>query len=122
MRALVDEHFPDAVAIRVVLDHLSTHTGAALSETCAPAEAWRIWRRWAFPYTPRHGSWLTQAAIEWSVLSGQCLDRRIGDRATLATAIAVWEQQRTQTQATVHWRFTTAQARVKLHRVYPAPS
>lgn len=122
MRALVDEHFPDAGVIRVVLDNLSTHTGAALYETFAPAEAWRIWRRLEFHYTPRHGSWLNQAEIELSVLSGQCLDRRIGDPATLATAIAAWEQQRNQVQATVHWRFTTAQARDKLHRVYPAHS
>jgi DDE superfamily endonuclease len=122
MRALVDEHFPDAVAIRVVLDNLSTHTGAALYETFAPAEAWRIWRKLEFHYTPRHGSWLNQAEIELSVLSGQCLDRRIGDRATLAREIAAWEQQRNRAQATVHWRFTTAQARVKLHRVYPAHS
>jgi DDE superfamily endonuclease len=122
MRALVDEHFPDARRIRVVLDNLSTHTGAALDETFAPAEAWRIWRKLEVHYTPRHGSWLNQAEIELSVRSGQCLDRRIGDRATLARAIAAWEQQRNQAQATVHWRFTTAQARVKLQRVYPSHS
>jgi len=122
MRALVDEHFPDAGVIRVVLDNLSTHTGAALYETFPPAEAWRIWRKLEFHYAPRHGSWLNQAEIELSVLSGQSLDRRIGDRATLTSEIAAWEQQRNQAQATVHWRFTTAQARVKLHRVYPSHS
>jgi hypothetical protein len=122
MRALVDDHFPDAVVIRVVLDNLSTHTGAALYETFAPAEAWRIWHKLEFHYTPKHGSWLNQAEIELSVLSGQCLDRRIGDRTTLATAIAAWEQARNAAQATVQWRFTTAQARVKLHRVYPSQS
>jgi hypothetical protein len=122
MRALVDEHFPDAVVIRVVLDNLSTHTGAALYETFAPAEAWRVWRKLEFHYTPRHGSWLNQAEIELSVLSGQCLDRRIGDRATLAREITAWEQQRNAAQATVRWRFTTAQARDKLHRVYPSHS
>ena len=120
MRALVDERFPDAGVIRVVLDNLNTHTGAALYETFAPAEAWRIWRRLEFHYTPRHGSWLNQAEIELSVLSGQCLDRRIGNRQTLRAEIAAWEAQRNQARATVDWRFTSTDARVKLHRVYPA--
>jgi hypothetical protein len=122
MRALVDEHFPDAVRIRVVLDNLNTHTGAALYEAFAPAEARRIARKLEFHHTPTHGSWLNQAEIELSVLSGQCLDRRIGDRPTLRAEIAAWEQQRNTAHATVDWRFTTATARLKLHRVYPAHS
>jgi len=122
MRALVDEHFPDAAVIRVVLDNLNTHTGAALYATFAPAEARRLLHKLEFHHTPKHGSWLNQAEIELSVLSGQCLDRRIADHPTLGTEVAAWEQPRNQAQATVDWRFTTAEARVKLHRVYPAHS
>ena len=122
MRALVDEHFPDAVVIRVVQDNLNTHTGAALYEAFPPAEARRLLRKLEFHSTPKHGSWLNQAEIELSVLSGQCLDRRIGHRQTLTTAIAAWEADRNRARATVDWRFTAADARVKLHRVYPAQS
>ena len=122
MRALVDEHFPEAELVRVVLDNLNTHAGAVLYEAFEPAEARRILRQLEFHYTPKHGSWLNQAEIELSVLSGQCLARRIRDRQTLAAEIAAWERERNQARATVDWRFTSADARVKLHRVYPAHS
>jgi hypothetical protein len=122
MRAVVDEYFPDALVSRVGLDNLNPHTGAALYEAFAPAEARRLLRKLEFHYTPKHGSWLNQAEIELSVLSGQCLDRRIGNRQTLTTEVAAWEEQRNQAHATVDWRFTAADARVKLHRVYPSSS
>lgn len=121
-RALVDEPFPAAAVIRVVLDTLNTHTGAARSATLAPEEAQRILRKLEFHSTPTHGSWLKQAELELSVLSDQCLARRIGDWETLRAETAAWEGRRHAVHATVDWRFTTAKARVKLHRVYPVHS
>jgi hypothetical protein len=120
MRALVDEHFPAAEVIRLVCDNLNTHTAAALYATFAPDEARRLARKLEFHHTPPHGSWLNMAEIELSVLSGQCLDRRLGDQLTLKTEAAAWEARRNAARATITWRFTTAAARVKLHRVYPA--
>jgi hypothetical protein len=122
MKALTDEHFPEAAVIRVVLDNLNTHTPAALYEAFAPAEARRILRRLEFHYTPKHASWLNQAEIEFSVLAGQCLDRRIPDLATLEREGAAWEAERNARKATVTWRFTTSDARIKLGRLYPAKS
>ena len=120
MRHLVDVSYPDAEMIRLVADNLNTHTAAALYETFPPAEARRIARKLEFHYTPKHGSWLNQAEIELSVLSGQCLDRRMGDRPTLEREVATWNAERNEQQATVVWRFTSAAARTKMHRVYPA--
>ncbi len=122
MRKLVDERYPQAERIRVVLDQLNTHNGGALYEAYAPDEAGRILRRLEFHHTPRHGSWLNQAEIELSVLMGQCLDRRIGDAETLEKEIAAWEEARNRARARVDWRFTSRDARHKLHRVYPATS
>ncbi len=119
MRELVDVHFPAAERITVVLDNLNTHTPAALYAAFAPAEAKRIWDKLEFHYTPKHGSWLNMAEIELSVLSRQCLERRIPDQATLITEVAAWEADRNARQATVHWRFTTADARIKLKHLYP---
>lgn len=120
MQELVDLHFPQAPCIRVVQDNLNTHTPAALYEVFHPAEAKRILDRLEFHYTPKHGSWLNMAEIELSVLSRQCLDRRIPDTATLKREVAAWEQARNTQQATVNWRFTTADARIKLKRLYPS--
>ena len=123
MRRLVDEHYREAKLIRVVLDNLNTHTGAALYETFEPAEARRILRRLEFRYTPKHASWLNQVEIELSVLSRQCLSgRRIPDKETLGRELAAWERERNEVGATVKWRFTTAEAREKLVRLYPAQS
>jgi hypothetical protein len=119
MKALVDEHFPAAEVIRLVSDNLNTHTPAALYAAFPPAEARRLARKLEVHHTPPHGSWLNMAEIELSVLSGQCLDRRLGDRQTLAAEAAAWERRRNAAHATITWRFTTADARVKLHRVYP---
>jgi DDE superfamily endonuclease len=120
MRELVDELFPDAVRIRVVQDNLNTHTPAALYAVFAPAEAKRILDRLEFHYTPKHGSWLNMAEIELSVLNRQCLDRRIPDKATLEQEVGAWERTRNASGATVNWRFTTADARIKLKRLYPS--
>jgi len=120
MRELVDRHFPNATTIRVVLDNLNTHTPAALYETFPPAEARRVLRKLEFHYTPVHGSWLNMAELEFSMLSRQCLNRRIGDRDTLTTEITGWEAARNEQRATIRWQFTVDHARTKLHRLYPS--
>ena len=120
MQTLVDKQFPDAEVIRVVLDNLNTHSPAALYQTFTPEEARRLTRKLEFHYTPKHGSWLNMAEIELSVLGRQCLRRRIGDRDTLRREVTAWEAQRNTERATIRWRFTTTDARVKLHRLYPA--
>lgn len=119
MKELVDIHFPDAERIKIVQDNLSTHTPAALYSAFAPEEAKRIWDRLEFHYTPKHGSWLNMAEIELSVLARQCLKRRIPDQPSLKREVAAWETDRNAAEATVHWRFTTADARIKLAKLYP---
>ena len=120
MRALVDVYFPLAICVRVVMDNLNTHTLAALYEVFPPAEAKRIADRLEIHYTPKHGSWLNMAEIEFSVLSNQCLDRRIPDAPQLEHEVAAWEATRNAQGGTVNWRFTTADARIKLKRLYPS--
>jgi hypothetical protein len=120
MRELVDVYFPDAIQVRLVEDNLNTHDPSALYEVFEPAEAKRILDRLEFHYTPKHGSWLNMAEIELSVLSGQCLDQRIPDLPCLAHEVAAWEADRNTAKATVNWRFTTADARIKLKRLYPS--
>ena len=123
MRRLAEEHYPKAEKIRVVMDNLNTHTGAALYEAFEPAEARRLLRRLEFHHTPEHASWLNQVEIELSVLSRQCLSkRRIPDKETLRRELAAWERERNERGATVAWRFTAADAREKLTRLYPAQS
>jgi transposase len=120
MKWLVDERFPDADLIRVVMDQLNTHKPASLYEAFVPEEARRLLKRLEFHYTPKHGSWLNMAEIELSVLSRQCLNRRIPDEETLRQEIKAYEESRNAAQATIDWRFTTSDARVKLHRLYPS--
>jgi hypothetical protein len=119
---LVDERYPEAEGLRVVLDNLNTHNPASLSETFAPAEARRLLKKLEFHYPPKHGSWLNRAEIELSILQRQCLDRRIADEATLTREIAAYAEARNTAQATIVWRFTTTKAREKLHRLYPSNS
>jgi hypothetical protein len=120
MKDLVDVHFPEAIRIRVILDNLNTHNPAFLYEVFEPAEAKRIIDKLEFHFTPKHGSWLNMAEIEFSVLSRQCLDRRIGDEISLIQEIAAWEDKRNLAQATVDWQFTTKDARIKLKKLYPS--
>ncbi len=120
MRWLVDEAYPEAEKIRVVLDNLNTHRPASLYQAFEPAEARRVLKRLEFHYTPKHGSWLNMAEIEFSIFSKQCLDRRIGDEEILKREIAALEAQRNQAQATIDWRFSTGDARVKLQHLYPS--
>jgi hypothetical protein len=122
MRELVDVYFPLAVCVRVVMDNLNTHSLAALYAVFPPAEAKRIADRLALHYRPKHGSWLNMAERAFSVLSNQCLDRRIPEAAMLEGEVAAWETTRNAQGATVNWRFTTDDARIKLKRLYPSIS
>src|ERR687884_364803 len=119
---LVDVRYPEAAVIRVVLDNLNTHKPAALYEAFPPAEARRILKKLEFHYTPKHGSWLNQAEIELSILMRQCLDQRIPDEETLKREIKAYEDRRNQARATIDWQFTSRDARIKLHRLYPSIS
>jgi transposase len=122
MQWLVDVRYPDAEVVRVVMDNLNTHKPASLYETFEPAEARRLLKRLEFHYTPKHGSWLNMAELELSVLSRQCLDRRIPDEETLKRELNAYEVKRNAAKATIDWRFTARDARVKLHRLYPSIS
>lgn len=118
MRDLVDVHYPDAEKIRVVLDNLSSHGGAALYATFCPEEARRVLRKLEFHYTPKHGSWLNMAEIEISVLGRQCLNRRIDHIDLLRTTVQAWEAKRNDHGVQIQWRFTVSDARTTMHRVY----
>jgi hypothetical protein len=119
MQELVDVHFSQAEKIRVVLDNLNTHNPASLYEAFTPEEARRLLKKLEFHYTPKHASWLNMAEIEFSVMVGQCLKRRIGDMPTLAAELAAWETDRNHARGTVRWQFDVQQARTKLGRLYP---
>jgi DDE superfamily endonuclease len=120
IKDLVDVRYPDAEQIVLVLDNLNTHTPASLYAAFPPEEAHRLAAKLEWHYTPKHGSWLNIAEIEFSVLARQCLDRRIADKALLKGEVALWEARRNLAGTGVRWRFTTADARIKLHRLYPS--
>ena len=122
LRWLVDEAYPEADLVRVVLDNLNTHRIASLYETFPAAEARRIAKRLEFHYTPKHGSWLNMAEIEFSVLSRSCLGQRLPDEETLCREVAALVGERNAARIIINWRFTTQHARVKLHRLYPFDS
>ena len=120
MQWLVDVGFPDAVRIRVVLDNLRTHTAAAVYETFAAPEARRLLRRLEFHFTPAHGSWLNMAEIELSVLTRECLGRRIPTPEALTGTLAAYERRRNDAAQPIRWTFTNDKARIKLRRLYPS--
>ena len=120
VKRVLDEDYPNARRVLLVMDNLSTHTKGALYEAFEPAEARRLAARLEFHYTPKHGSWLNVAESELSVLSGQCLDRRIEDFDLLASEVAAWEATRNTEAVKVDWQFSTEDARVKLKRLYPS--
>jgi hypothetical protein len=120
IRDLVDVRYPKAKRIVLVLDNLNTHTPASLYAAFPAAEAKRLADKVEWHYTPKHGSWLNIAEIEFSVLARQCLDHRIPDKASLAGEVALWQARRNRAGTGVNWRFTTADARIKLHRLYPS--
>ena len=119
-RDLVDVHFPDAEKILLVCDNLNTHKPASLYKAFQADQARRIAEKIEFHYTPKHGSWLNMAEIELSVLSRQCLSRRIRDQETLKREIQAWQNRRNHQRATVQWQFTTEDARIKLKTLYPS--
>lgn len=119
IKELVDVHYPDADRIVLVMEQLNTHSPASLYEAFPPAEAKRLADKLEMHYTPKHGSWLNMAEIELSVLQRQCLNRRLGDRVTLEQEVAAWVSARNGTAVKINWRFTTADARIKLKRLYP---
>jgi len=120
LKALSDTHFPAARKIVLVQDNLSTHKPASLYEAFPAAEARRLVERFEWHYTPKHGSWLDMAESELGILSAQCLDRRIPDKPTLIEEVAAWQDSRNKKHTQADWHFTTADARVKLKRLYPA--
>lgn len=119
IKQMLDERYPEATKVRLVMDNLNTHNIASLYETFEPREARRLAERLEIHYTPKHGSWLNKAEIELSVLKGQCLDRRIAEISTMQAEVAIWENNRNNMSKTIDWQFTTPDARVKLKRLYP---
>ena len=119
LKELSDTHFPNAPKILLVQDNLNTHKPASLYEAFPAAEARRLVERFEWHYTPKHGSWLNMAESELSVVSSQCLDRRIPDKQTLTDEVAAWQAERNRKHTKADWQFTTADARVKLRRLYP---
>ena len=122
MRWLVDEAYPDVPVVRLVLDNLNTHRPASLYQTFPAAEARRIAQRLEFHYTPKHGSWLNMAEIEFSVFSRICLRQRLSDEESLCREIHALELERNEAKACINWRFNILDARTKLHRLYPIKS
>ena len=120
LKDLSDRHFPTAKKIALMQDNLNTHKPASLYEAFPAAEARRLVERFEWHYTPKHGSWLNMAESELSVLSGQCLDQRIPDKQMLTEEVAAWQRSRNKKHTKADWHFTTADARVKLKRLYPA--
>ena len=120
LKDLSDIHFPSAEKIVLVQDNLNTHAPASLYEAFPPAEARRLVERFEWHYTPKHGSWLDMTESELAILSGQCLSRRIPDRATLEREVAAWVERRNTHNAKADWRFTAADARIKLKSLYPS--
>jgi hypothetical protein len=119
VKGMLDERYPQAIKVRLVMDNLNTHGAASLYEAFEPEEARRLARRLEIHYTPKHGSWLNVAEIELSVLNGQCLNRRIPAIELMRKEVAAWERDRNNRNATIDWRFTTEDARIKLKRLYP---
>ena len=120
IKELVDVHYPEATKIRLVMDNLNTHSGASLYEAFQPGEARRLLDRLEIHQTPKHGSWLDMAETEISILSRQCLDRRIDDAAEIRREVGAWEVERNEKGSKIHWTFTLAAARLKLKKIYPS--
>jgi transposase len=119
IRDLADQQYKDAKKIRLIMDNLNTHSPSALYEVFKPEEAKRVWDRYQFVYTPKHGSWLNMAEIELNVLNGQCLNRRIDNMQTVIKEVNAWCNARNNMEAKINWQFTTKDARIKLNTLYP---
>jgi len=119
IKEMLDERYPEAIKVRLVMDNLNTHNTASLYETFEPLEARRLAERLDIHLTPKHGSWLNMAEIELSVLKGQCLDRRIPDMTTMQAELVAWMNDRNNRTNKISWQFTTPEARIKLKHLYP---
>jgi hypothetical protein len=119
IKGMLDERYPHATKVRLVMDNLNTHSAASLYEAFEPEEARRLARRLEIHYTPKHGSWLNVAEIELSALNTQCLNRRIPDIGLMRKEVAAWERERNNRAVAIDWRFTAEDARIKLKRLYP---
>ncbi len=120
IKDIVDIHYPEAAKITVIMDNLNTHRPSSLYQAFSPEEARRLLNKLEFHYTPKHGSWLNMAEIEFSALKRQCLDCRIPDQATLKQKVAEWEQARNVRAVKANWQFKTENARIKLKKLYPS--
>ena len=119
IKGMLDERYPDATKVRLVMDNLNTHSIASLYETFEPQEARRLAERLDIHYTPKHGSWLNMAEIELSALKGQCLNRRIAEKATMQSEVYAWQLNRNNSSKNISWQFTTPDARIRLKNLYP---
>jgi hypothetical protein len=120
LREVIDVHYPQAEKIVLVMDNLNTHTPSSFYEVFDPVQARRLTEKLEIHYTPKHGSWLNMAEIELSVLARQCLSDRFPTLEALRAQVEAWQQDRNQAKVTINWRFTTADARLKLKRLYPS--
>lgn len=120
MKKIADQKYPNAKRITLVMDNLNTHTAASFYETFEPQEAKRLWDRFEFVYTPKHGSWLNMAEIELHVLNGQCLNRHLPTMTKIKEEIKAWSKSRNDKKSTINWQFSTKDARIKLKRLYPS--
>ena len=120
IKHICDKLYPNAEIITLVMDNLASHSAAALYETFEPEEAKRLWDRMEFIFTPKHGSWLNMAEIELNVLTKQCLNRRIDNIKLVKSEVKAWQNNRNYKDVKIKWQFTTNEARVKLHRLYPS--
>lgn len=122
VKEIANKHYPRAEKIRLIMDNLNTHKPSALYETFPPQEAKRIWDRFEFIYTPKHGSWLNMAEIELNVLMGQCLNRRIDNITIVRREVKAWQKNRNNKKAKINWQFKSDDARIKLNKLYPTIS
>ena len=120
IRRISDEWYPKAKKITLVMDNLNTHMAGSFYETFEPTEAKRIWERFEFIYTPKHGSWLNMAEIELNVLNGQCLSRHLDKINKVKVEVAAWQKQRNNRNNKISWHFSTKDARIKLKKLYPS--
>jgi hypothetical protein len=120
VKRIADEAYPDAERITLVMDNFKTHSPSALYETFEPEEAKRIWDRFEFVFTPKHGSWLNMAEIELHVLNGQCLNRHIPDMETVISEVEAWQNNRNNKNKRITWQFSTSDSRIKLRQLYPS--
>jgi hypothetical protein len=120
IKRIADELYPNAEKITLVMDNFKTHAASSLYETFEPMEAKRIWDRFEFVFTPKHGSWLNMAEIELHVLNGQCLSRHIGTMEEISEKVDAWQRDRNNKESKINWQFTTKDSRIKLRRLYPS--